>query len=166
MRTTSATAYPRQAAPSATPRTNGDSFDQRLGFIARRLRFSVPHLSERETDLIEAYGRGASRDGEARYRMVTFRSLCAIARRSRRCEDREALAELIREEVRDGAAPTSVEVAYDAETACTGPADVEQRAFEREKNPITHARCVDALTRQLATTRVALDATLAWKPTT
>lgn len=157
MPTTRTAAYQRTAFESAAPRRDADSFDRDLGTIARRLRLSVHDLTDDERQLLEEYGRGASRDGEPRYRLITFRRLCAIARRSRRAEDRDALAELVHREVTDGVDPSTVEVVFDQETASTGPTDVAQRAFEHEPNPITQARCREALERQLATTRAALD---------
>lgn len=157
--------YQGRASRLAPARTNGEpSFDEKLARITRRLRYSVTNLAADEQQLLDDYGRGASRSGEARYRLVTFRRLIAIARRSRRPEDREALPELIRDEIAEGGAPLDVEVAFDRETPAPGAADVAQRAFEQDPNPITRERCLEALDKQLATTRDARDAVLHWKP--
>lgn len=156
--TTVAERYQESPCGLAVARTEPASFDLQLGHIARRLRFSVPNLDGREMRLLDEYGRGASLHGEGRYRLITFRSLLAIARRSRKPEDRDALAELVRGEIHRGTAPTSIELAFDAETGSTGPTDVEQRAYEHNPTPITWARCKAALEKQLAATRAALDA--------
>jgi len=147
-------------------RSEADSFDYRLGQIAHQLRISLSDLDPAEKRLLEDYGRGASANGEARYRMVTFRRLCAIARRSRKPEVREALAELIRDEVFDGVAPTCQEVAFDQEAPVTGQCDVAQRQYELHPTPITRARCVEWLKRQIAVSRAALEAVIAREGTT
>lgn len=155
--------YQQTASRLAPGRTDAERFDDGLAFIARRLRFSVQRLDARDRQLLDDFGRGASRDGEVRYRMVTLRALCAIAGRSTRADDREALPELIRAEVlRYVDAPVSIAAAFDVETSVTGPTDVEQRVFERVKDRASWIRCRDALLRQLAATRYALDAVLMW----
>jgi predicted nucleic acid-binding protein len=156
--TTAAAQYPKMAAGGEVARTDAGSFDLQLAYVARRLLLSVSGLDERERQLLNDYARGASLHGEPRFRLITFRSLLAIARRSRRTEDREAIAELVRAEINRGAPPSSIELAFDGETGATGPCDVEQRAFEHSPNPITWARCKAALEKQLAATRAALDA--------
>ena len=102
--TTAAPQYQPIAAGWEVGRTDPASFDLQIGQIARRLRVSVPMLDERERQLLDDYARGASLHGEPRFRLITFRSLLAIARRSRRVEDRDAIPELIRAEIESGLA--------------------------------------------------------------
>lgn len=154
-------AYQRPAGRSVSA---PQSFDCGLAGLAKRLRLSVPNLTEYERHTIEEFARGASVDGEIRYRQRTFKALMALAARSRNIADRDALPELVRAEIlANVASHVCVEEAFDRETAVTGPADVEQRAFERNPNPITWARCTDALKRQMAATETALASVLACK---
>ena len=144
-----------------------EAFDEALGFIARRLRFSVTDLTEKERDLLDDYGRGASKDGEVRYRLKTLRALLAIAARSNRLEDRDALPELFRAEIlRLAGAEHCLTTAFDVETATTGPADVAQREFEKAPSPGTWIIARDALMKQAAATRFAIDALLIWSAAT
>lgn len=155
--------YQQQSLRVAPGRTEPEQFDEGLAFFARRLRFSVADLDDRDRQLLADFGRGASRDGEVRYRMLTVRHLCAIAGRSNRSEDREALPELIRAEILRTARPQlCLRSTFDEETAAVGPADVAQRAFEKMPTTGTWVVVRDALMRQMAATRFALDAVLMW----
>lgn len=160
---TTTLSYRQPSAAPASARTEPAlDFDGRLATFARGLRLSVNDLTEQESELLTDYGRGASRDGEVRYRLRTFKALIGIARRSSRPEQREALAEIIRAELLADVASPSIATAFDAETPAPGQADVRQREFERNPNPTTWAACRDALMHQLAVTRRALDAVIAW----
>jgi hypothetical protein len=152
---TTTAAYQRPARGPVPARTKTDRFDHQIGFIARRFKFSVRNLSDAETQLLDDYARGASYNGEARHRLITFRRLCAIARRSRSPEDREALAELVRAECIDGVEPTPFEIAFDLETPVPGATDDAQRQFERNPTPISWRRCLDSLKRQETVTKIA-----------
>ena len=154
----------QQRSPRVAPgRTEPEQFDEGLAFLARRLRFSVAKLSDHESDLLSDYGRGASVDGEVRYRLRTFRALCEIAGRSNRPEDREALPELVRAEIlRHARVQVCLRSAIDEGTAAVGPALVAQRAFERNPCKAAWSALRDALLRQHAATRLALDAVLIW----
>lgn len=136
-----------------------DAFHHELRFIARRLLFSVPRLEVAERDLLYDLGRT-----EVRYPMKTLRALLAIASRSLRLEDQEAIPELMRAEILRQSAPSlCVRAAFDIEAPVTGPANEAQRAFELQPDRTTWERCRDALQRQLAATRHALDAVLTWR---
>lgn len=156
MRTESAPAYrPASASPAVTP---GDPFETELRRIARALRESVPNLTAREQEFLYDLARE-----EARYPMPTVRKICRLARRSSSVEAREAFAELIRaESSHPDALP--VDKAFDLECPVPGVADVAQRQFETNPNPITWARCKDALYRQFVVSRAALQAVLAARP--
>lgn len=155
--------YQLRSPRLAPGRTEPESFDEGLGLLARRLRFSVADLDDGDRQLLADFGRGASRDGEVRYRMLTVRHLCAIAGRSTRPEDRDALPELLRAEILRHAGPQlCVGTAFDEETAAVGPADVAQRAFERNPCEAAWVVCRDTLMKQHAATRMALDALLIW----
>src|SRR5688572_3468436 len=156
------TAYQRPSPSPVAGRREPEPFDEGLPFIARRLRLSVPGLDDYERELLTNFGRGASVDGEVRYRMVTLRALLAIASCSTKLEDREALPELFRAEIlaKDPCRAGSVPDAFDLETSVTGPANEAQRAFERNPSRSTWQVCRDALLRQAAATRRALDAVL------
>lgn len=153
---------PDRLAQSRTQPAEPSTFDRELALWVRRLRFSVPDLNEYELGLLEDYGRGASVDGEVRYRLLTFKALMAIASRSPRVEDRDGLPAIVRAEIERNRPALDIATAFDLETPAPGAADVEQRAFERDMNPITWARCKQALARQLATTRAAYDAVIGW----
>jgi hypothetical protein len=156
--------YRAPATDAAGSRTEAGPFDKAIARFAVELRLERgPDLNDYERNLLEDFGRGASVSGEIRYRMKTLRSLISIASRSRRVELRDALPELLRAEILRNAPAVSIEKAFDVETPAPGQADPAQRAFERDPNPITHQRCKEALERQLAATRQALDAVLAWK---
>jgi hypothetical protein len=144
---------PSETTPAVAP----DSFDARLREIARELRSSISDLSERETEFLYDLARE-----ESRYPMPTVRKLCALSRRSRNPKAREAFAELIREYSIPADADAAVTATFDLETRATGPADVAQRQFERDKNPITYARVKDALELQVAVSQLALAAVLRW----
>lgn len=133
--------------PAAIP----DTFEAGLRAIARHLRDSVADLTERETAFLYDLARE-----EVRYPMPTVRKLCALSRRSRNPRVREAFAELIRQESLALDADLSVTVGFDLETRATGPADVAQRQFERDRNPITYARAKAALQEQVASSELAL----------
>lgn len=150
----------RRPDPAAAIAPAADPFEAGLRAIARRLQQSVPDLTAREREWLHDLARE-----ECRYPMPTVRKLNRVSRRSMNAEDREAFAELIRADSLPPA-PTCVRTAFDLETAATGPADVEQRRLEQEpRDHATWTRCRDALTRQLAATRRALDAVLhlGWK---
>lgn len=158
------TATASYRAPVTSPvvgRRDPEPFDKALAMIARRLRLSVVDLDDHERRLLEDFGRGASVDGEIRYRMITLRALLTIASRSSRIEDREALPELMRAEILiAGDGHMSIATSFDLETSTTGPADVAQREFETKPSRATWILCRDALMRQLYATRLALDAVM------
>jgi len=129
------------------------AFEAGLRAVARQLAASVPDLSEREREWLSDMARD-----EVRYHMVTVQRLCAAARRSTDLTAREAFAELIRATSMPAKQTLPVPVAFDLETPAPGVADVAQRAYERDPNPSTLTRCRQALARQLAVTRIALDA--------
>lgn len=145
--------------PHTPPALLPDPFDDRLRAIAKDLRGpgGVSDLTDRERDFLYDLARE-----ETRYPMPTVRKLCALSRRARNPMVREAFAELIREFSVPAEADPSVTAAYDHETRATGPADIAQRAFERDRNPITYARAIDALQLQLETTQLALATTKRW----
>lgn len=156
--------YQQRSPSPVVGRREPEPFDNGLAFIARRLRLSVPDLDPHERQLLEDYGRGASVDGEVRYRMITLRALLAIASRSTRLEDREALPELMRGEIlaADPHQVMAVPTAFDLEGSVTGPANEAQRHFELKPSRATWMICRDLLIRQHAATRFALDAVLMW----
>lgn len=141
------------AAPAVLP----DSFEDGLRRIARALRESIPDLTDRETDFLYDLARE-----ESRYPMPTVRKLCALSRRSRNARVREAFAELIRVHSIALESDAGVTFTFDLEMRATGPADIAQRQFERDKNPITYARVKAALEEQVATSQLALLAVLRW----
>ena len=145
----------QEVAPALLP----DPFDVKLRVLAQDLRGpgGVVDLSDRERDFLYDLARE-----ETRYPMPTVRKLCALSRRARNPLVREAFAELIREYSVPANADPSVTAAYDHETRSTGPADIAQRAFERDRNPITYARAKEALELQLAATQLALATTVRW----
>lgn len=160
MQPTPSAAYRRRASRSVTANAHRSPFDIGLANFAIRLRESVPNQTAYEHGLLEEFARGASAVGEIRYRQTTLKALIAIAARSKCPADRDALPELIRAEILAAGPPLCVATAFDSETAATGPADVEQRAFEQNPNPITKARVVTALRQQIAASLTALTAVL------
>lgn len=157
MQTANAPGY-RQAAP--TPAISPvDAFEAGLRQVAQQLLATVPDLTQREKDWLYDMARE-----ECRYPMPTVRKLCAVSRRSRRADVREAFAELIRSDSTPIGEAMPVKKAFDLETPAPGMADVEQRAFETNPNPITWQRCKDALQRQLAVTKAALCSVVASRP--
>lgn len=151
--------YRGSAAAPVSTRKSAEAFADEVRFIARRLLFSVQDLTSDERDWLSDLARD-----EVRYPMVTVRRLCAVSRRSRTVEDREAFAELIRAESTPVDGAPSLPLAFDLETAAPGPADVAQRAYERAPCPSTFARCRETLLRQLVSTRDALNALAAhWR---
>lgn len=153
------TGAPAYQTPEVAPALLPDPFDDRLREIAKDLRGpgGVADLTDRERDFLYDLARE-----ETRYPMPTVRKLAALSRRARSPMVREAFAELIREYSLPANAVPSVTAAYDHETRATGPADIAQRAFERDRNPITYARAKEALQHQLETTQLALVTTVRW----
>lgn len=151
----------RAAAPYRTPHTPPallpDAFDGALRTVARQLRQTIPDLTSRETEFLYDLARE-----EARYPMPTVRKLCALSRRCRNARVRESFAELIRQYSVPADANPSVTSAFDHELRATGPADIAQRNFERDRNPITYARCKEALELQVATSQLALATLVRW----
>jgi hypothetical protein len=145
----------RLAATRMSPEVPREDFADTLGGIARRLRLSVPDLDHDERALLDEYGRE-----EGRYPMKTLQRLIAIARRSRKAEDRHALAEAIRARSLTQGDVRDVPVVFDEETEANGLFNVAQREFERRPSPSTKARCVELGTRQLEATRESIDAVL------
>lgn len=145
--------------PHTPPALLPDPFDHRLRAIAKDLRGpgGVSDLTDRERDFLYDLARE-----ETRYPMPTVRKLCALSRRARNPMVREAFAELIRECSLPGNVDPSVTAAFDHETRATGPADIAQRNFERARNPITYARCKEALELQVATSQLALATVVRW----
>lgn len=155
---TSARAYRQGDRPAAdVPGMLPDPFEEGLRKIARALRESVAELSPRETEFLYDLARD-----ERRYPMPTVRKLCGLSRRSRNPLHREALAELIRLESTAMEGDVAITAAFDIETPSTGPADIAQRHFERDRNPITYARVKAALEHQIAATQVALLSVVRW----
>lgn len=152
-----ARSVPAYRTEHAPPALLPDPFDAALRTVARQLRESVPDLTPRETEFLYDLARE-----EARYPMPTVRKLCGLSRRCRSPKVREAFAELIREYSLPADADASVTAAFDHEQRATGPADITQRAFERDRNPITYARCKEALELQVATSQLALATLLRW----
>lgn len=142
---------------SASPATPPDSFEGAIRKVARGLRESIPDLSDRDKEFLYDMARE-----ETRYPMPTVRRLCALSRRSRDPIARDAFATLILELSVNGDEEAAVTRAFDLELRSTGPADIAQRAFEREKNPITYERVKAALEAQRATTDLALLAVVRW----
>lgn len=142
--------------PVVVPAEN-DPFQDGLREIAQDAQRSVPDLTAREREWLQDMARK-----ECRYPMPTVRKLCAILRRSRNAEHRELFAQLIRNECSSGA--IAVPAAFDLECPKPGRADVSQRAFEKNPNPITAAACRRDLEAQLVTTQIALDAVSNWTP--
>lgn len=134
-----------------------DGFEGQLRSIAKRLLDSVSDLSDREKSWLFDMARP-----QTRYLMVTVRRLCAVSRRSRRLEDREAFASLVLSESTPADA-LPIDRAFTLEISATGPADVAQHAFESDKTPITAGRCREALERQLVMTKAALEAVKQWE---
>lgn len=147
-------ARPHATRPEAPTSRN---FEPLVKRIAHRLLASVPDLSDRDRQWLKDIARE-----ETRYQFVTLQRLCDVSRRSRRLEDREAFAALILSESTPADA-LPIDRAFTLETPATGAADVEQRHFELEPTPITAGRCREALERQLATTKAALEAVRQWE---
>lgn len=138
-------------------RTVEQPFAAGLQYIARRLRFSVRHLSDADKQFLADVGRT-----ESRYQMKSLERLAEIAERSERAEDREALAEFIRaRSLRSTRTILDARVAFNLETQATGPADVAQRAFEQHPCRATKDAVEEALRVQLFATRCALDSAAA-----
>jgi hypothetical protein len=123
--------------------------------FARQLDANVPR-TDKEADFLQDVARG-------RYEMKALQRLIDIARRSERPEQREFLAELVRRQTIAGSGHAiSIAAVFDEETAATGETDNAQRRFERAPDcPSTWHLVREKLTRQLVTTRAALDAVLA-----
>jgi hypothetical protein len=150
-----ATAYRTHAVePVNIP---GDDFEKGMRTIARLLRGSVPSIGARDTDFLYDLARE-----EVRYPMPTVRKICALSRRSTNTMAHGAFAELIRRECTPDDAAPGVTIAFDLETRKTGPADVAQRDFEKNRNPITYARAKAALTEQSEAAQHALLALVRW----
>lgn len=134
-----------------------DPFEAKLREIARQLRETIPNLTDRETEFLHDMARV-----ECRYPMPTVRKLCALSRRSRNPAVRAAFAELIRNECLVASDDLSVTGMFGLEMRTTGPTDIAQRDFERDKNPITYAKVKAALEQQIASTELALLAVVRW----
>jgi hypothetical protein len=136
--------YAHHAPSSASPRTNarhavpapGRGFVEQLAQIARNLRVSTPGLTDEESHLLKDVA-------DERYQMVALQKLMSVSSRSRKPEDREALAELIRQRCVVGAvAVENARLAGDLETQAQGEADTAWRAYEQSLCPETgRARC-------------------------
>lgn len=151
--------YQRATDQLALVRSNTESptestFEQQLQFLARRLLFSAVGIAAADRQFLHDLSRG-----EARFPMKTFRRLNAIAAHSTKPEDREGPAELMRADILTQThRHLSLVAAFDAETEAVGPADVAQRRLERAITRATIDEASLTLTRQLVTTREALDA--------
>lgn len=87
--------YADPSRSSASSRTNAfvsaGTFERDVEHLARRLRLSVPGLTDGEVHHLKDVA-------DQRYRFVSLQRLMAIAARSTRPDDREALAEFVRRE--------------------------------------------------------------------
>lgn len=131
----------------STPRLASSTFVSDVQQLARELHATVPR-DDSDSAFLQDIARG-------RYQMVAMQRLIEIAARSPRPEHHEILSEIVRP--RSAASPC-VSTAFGAETESTGPADVAQREYELAPCKSTWQRARQALIRQLASTRMALDA--------
>ena len=145
----------RQAATN--PANHPDPFETGMRAVAHALRDTVPDLSPSDKEFLYDLARE-----ETRYPMPTVRKLCALARRSRNPVAREAFATIVRELCFSDDNDVTVTRSFDLELRSTGPADIAQRQFEKDKNPVTYARVKAALEAQLSTTELALLAVVRW----
>lgn len=137
----------------------GEAFLATLQFIARRLLFSVLGLTDDERQFLHDVARS-----EHRYRMIALQRLMAIAARSVKPEDREALAEVVRAWCLAGVpAVTDIRLAGDLETRAQGEHDVAWRAFEVSPSLVTCERAIETGTAHEYGLRAQRDTLLAYR---
>lgn len=143
--------------PGADSAARPDPFEGAIKRLARGLRESIPDLSDRDKEFLYDMARE-----ETRYPMPTVRRLCALSRRSKDPIARGAFAALVFELCVNENEEAAVTKAFDLELRSTGPADIAQRAFELDRNPITYERCKAALKTQASATELALLNLVRW----
>lgn len=133
----------------------------KLALAARQLKFDVPALAPGDRDFLDDLARE-----ESRYPMRALVRLIAIARTARRDEVAEALAEIIRGEIRAGRmTPEDVFAAFESESLAQVDADMAQWRFERRRSKSNAERAVDLCTRHIVRLRSYVDAVVAVLPT-